>query len=426
MSSHDKRTACAVLSLSMLVALAAPVLGQRPVTVPVGTIVPLRMDTALSSSSSRVGDSFSATVLRSVLVGGREVLPEGAKVEGRVAGISPGERGKRPASIAVAFDRIALPNGPSIPVDATLTTLSEQGRRAIEQDVRYQQGGDRARRAVVFLGTGGGAGATIGIASEGAQSTTVGGILGTILGTGERAEVRPGAEFGMMLERSINVDGTRDRVGDDRDSRAQTQNTLSSYDSIRSAQTALRSGNYYRGPINGEMNQATREAIREFQRDRNIAVTGELDLATARELRIPTDAQPTRTEIVIGNPRQISFLANRLLQDFQRDLNMRSTRGQVTFDTRRDFKPNEVALLFQLTSLQAAADLYNQLTASITDPEAVKGAAGGLMRQARLLERIMRRDPQVRLSSIVTTDWQQLQAELARINVTDPDADIVR
>lgn len=425
MSIHYKWTACGVLSLCLLVASAAPVLGQRPITVPVGTVVPLRMDTALSSSSSRVGDRFTATVFRTVLVGGREVLPEGAKVEGRVAAISPGERGRRPGSIAVAFDKIALANGVSIPIDATLTTLSEEGRRAIEQDVRYQQGSDRARRAVVFLGAGGGADATIGVAGDRADSRSAGGILGTLLG-GERAEVRPGAEFGMILERSISVESTGDRTWDDRDTRAQTQDTLTSYDSIRAAQTALRSGNYYRGPINGEMNQGTRQAIRDFQRDRNIAVTGELDLATARELRIPTRAQPTQPDIVIGNPRQISFLANRLLQDFQRDLNIRSTRGQVTFDTRRDFKPNEVALLFQMTSLQAAAELYGQLTASITDPEAVKGAAGGLIRQARLLERIMRRDPQVRLSSIVTTDWQQLQAELARINLTDPDADVIR
>jgi hypothetical protein len=50
------------------------------------------------------------------------------------------------------------------------------------------------------------------------------------------------------------------------------------------------------------------------------------------------------------------------------------------------------------------------------------------MRQARLLERIMRRGTQLTLSSIVSTDWQQLQAELARISVTDPnvDSDIVR
>lgn len=105
---------------------------------------------------------------------------------------------------------------------------------------------------------------------------------------------------------------------------------------------------------------------------------------------------------------------------------MQRNRGQVIFDTRRDFKPNEVALLFQMTSLQAAAELYSQLTTSITEQDAVKGAAGGLLRQARLLERIMRREPQLRLSSIVTADWQQLRAELARINITDPDADIIR
>ena len=130
----------------------------------------------------------------------------------------------------------------------------------------------------------------------------------------------------------------------------------------------------------------------------------------------------------IGNPRQIALLANRLLQDFQRELNMRNNRGLVIFDTRRDFRPNEVELLFQITSLQAAAELYNQLTASITDPDAVKGAAGGLMRQARLLERIIRRDPQLTLSTTVRADWQQLQAELARINVTDAnlDADVIR
>jgi peptidoglycan hydrolase-like protein with peptidoglycan-binding domain len=551
------------------------------------------MDTALSSTSSRVGDRFTATISRPVLVRGRAVLPEGTKVEGRVTGVSPGERGRRPGSIAVAFDTISPPNGTAIPIDATLTTLDEEGRRRIEQDVRYQQA-DRARRAVVFLGGGGGADATIGIASDRSDSRSAGGILGTLLG-GERAEVRPGAEFGMILERSLSVEDLTP-LARDRDNEAPQD--LSSYESIRSAQIALRSGNYYRGPINGEMNQATRQAIRDFQHDRNIPITGELNVATARELRITTDpTPPTETvftsapairfaqislrdrgyytgpingvmnqatrnairqlqrdrnlnmngeldlrtarelgiasdagfesaaiEIVnpraeridadsirisadvhtqgsgwqifvnrfvtgntlhvyvrgvaprystgsatdhhpftetyndlpnvarvifhgpqrdftadllgdrggtvggtgIGNPRQIAFLANRLLQDFQRDLNVRSNRGQVIFDTRRDFKPNEVALLFQMTSLQSAAELYSQLTASITDPDAVKGAAGGLIRQARLLERIMRREPQLRLSSIVATDWQQLQAELAQINVTDPDTDIVR
>jgi hypothetical protein len=68
------------------------------------------------------------------------------------------------------------------------------------------------------------------------------------------------------------------------------------------------------------------------------------------------------------------------------------------------------------------------LTASITDPDAIKGAAGGLMRQSRLLERIMRRGTQLNLSPAVSADWQQLLAEIARINVNDAnlDGDIVR
>jgi peptidoglycan hydrolase-like protein with peptidoglycan-binding domain len=251
-----------------------------------------------------------------------------------------------------------------------------------------------------------------------------------LLGSGERAEVRPGTEFGMMVERSFSVDTINvadERVYNDPDSRGPSQAASPSADSVRSAQIALRGRNYYNGPVNGLMSRATHDAIQNFQRDRNIAITGELDIATARALGIPTDADGSRGGNVgatgIGNPRQIALLANRLLQDFQRELNMRNNRGQVSFDTRRDFKPNEVELLFQINSLQATAELYNQMTASITDPDAVKGAASGLMRQAHLLERVMRRDPQFTLSSIVNTDWQQLQTELARISVSDANQD---
>jgi len=599
MCNHDKKTAGGVLSLVMVMALVVPALGQRLVTVPVGTVIPLRMDTYLSSDSSRVGDRFSATVFRSAVVDGRVAVPENAKIEGHVIGTTRTERGSKAGTIAVAFDRLVFSAGSSVQIDGTLTTLSEEGRRRIEQDARYQEGGGRTRRAVVFVGAGGGADATIGAAGGGTETTTAGAILGALLGSGERAEVRPGTEFGMMVERSFTVDTINvadERVFNDNDTRAPSQAASTSADSIRSAQIALRGRNYYDGPANGVMNQATRDAINNFQHDRNIAITGELDIATARALGIPVEVAgppaqtvftsaesirfaqitlrdrgyytgpingvmnqathnairqlqrdrnlsangdldlstaremgiagdsgiesaaieimnpraerigvgsirisadvhtqgsgwqvlvnrfvtgntlhvyvrgvpprystgtaidhhpftetyndlPNVTRVIIhgpqrdftadlsgygagavgaagiGNPRQITLLANRLLQDFQRELNMRNNRGQVIFDTRRDFRPNEVELLFQITSLQAAAELYNQLTASITDPDAVKGAAGGLLRQARFLERIMRRDPQLTLSSTVSADWQQLQAELARISVIDANQD---
>ena len=522
MNIHRVRIASAVLSLAMVMAFVVPALGQR--TAPVGTVIALRMDTYLSSDSSRVGDRFTATVFRSAVVDRRVVVPENTKVEGHVTGATRSERGSN-ATLAVAFDRVVFSAGGSVQIDGTLTTLSEEGRRNIDQ-----AGSGQTRRAVVFLGAGEGAGATIGVAGRRAENTTAGAILGTLLGNGAKAEVRPGTEFGMMVEHSFTVDainlaGDRDR--NDNDTRTAAQTVFTSAESIRFAQITLRDRGYYTGPINGVMNQAMRNAIRQLQRERNLSMNGDLDLSTARELGIASDSgiESAAIEIMnaraerigpgsirfsadvhtqgsgwqvfvnrfvtgntlhvyvrgvaprystgtaidhhpftetyndlpnvarviihgpqrdftadllpgdrggtvgatgIGNPRQIALLANRLLQDFQRELNMRNNRGQVTFDTQRDFRPSEVEVLFQITSLQAAAELYNQLTASITDPDAVKGAAGGLMRQAHLLERIMRRGTQLTLSSTVSADWQQLQAELARISITDADADVVR
>ena len=603
MCSHRAGIAITALSLAIVMALAVPALGQRSVTVPVGTVVSLRMDTAISSDTSRVGDRFTATVFRSATVDARVVIPENAKVEGHVTGATPVERGSRTATLAVAFDRMILPAGNSVQIDGTLTSLNEEARRQIEENIRYQEQGGRTRRPVVFLGSSDGTNPSIGVADGRTETKTVGAILGTLLGNGGRVEVRPGTEFGLMVERSFTVE--TNYLASDRDSnysepRTPAQPVLTSADSVRSAQIALRSRNYYNGQANGVMNQATRDAINNFQHDRNIPTTGELNVATALALGIPVDVngpaaqiftsadsirfaqvslrdrgyyagpingimnQAMRTAIRqlqrernlapngdldistarelglasdaglesaaieimnpraerinagsirisadvhtqgsgwqvfvnrfvtgntlhvyvrgvaprystgpatdhhpftetyndlpnvarviihgpqrdfatdltgygtgntgstdIGNPRQIALLASRLLQDFQRGLNMRGNRGQVIFDTRRDFRPSEVEVLFQITSLQAAAELYNQLTASITDPDAVKGAAGGLMRQSRLLERIMRRGTQLNLSSAVTADWQQLLAEIARINVNDAnlDGDIVR
>ncbi|MFY9610125.1 MAG: peptidoglycan-binding protein [Blastocatellia bacterium] len=604
MCNQLRRVAIEILPLALILALGAAALGQRLHTVPVGTVIPLRMDTHLRSSSTRVGEPFTATVSRQVMVEGRAVVPEGTKVEGHVTSVTSGERGRRVGEIAVAFDRIVFPNGTSNPVEASLTTLSEEGRRKLEQDIRDREGGSQTRRGVVFIG-GAGANATVGVAGGGSERVAVGsggvgailGTIGVLLNNGEQAEVQPGAEFGMMVERSFNVGPNTasvpgDRVSSDRDRVAQSRGVLTSPDSIRAAQTVLRDRNYYNGPISGVMNLATRDAVRRFQEDRNIAATGDLDFETARALGIPSEVggRPSQTvftspesirfaqmtlrdrglyngpingemtnatrvairqlqqannlpitgdldmrtarllgiagesgveagpiEILnpraervdrdsirismdvrtrgsgwevflnrfasgatlhayvrgvpprvstgtatdhkhfteiynnlpgitqvivhgpqrdftidligagggtgIGNPRQIAILASRLLQDYQRDLNIRSNRGQLVFDTARNFRPNEVEVLFQMSSLQASAELYSQLSPSVTDPDAIRGGAESLLRQARLLNRMLKRTSELVLSATVRSDWKLLKAEIGQISVTDADVE---
>src|SRR3989442_15352922 len=96
---HQKKkqlVASAILSLALIFALGASGLGQDVLTVPVGTVIPMRMDTSLSSNSTRIGDSFTAIVSLPVIVDGRTAIAEGTRVEGHVTGVSSGERGSAP------------------------------------------------------------------------------------------------------------------------------------------------------------------------------------------------------------------------------------------------------------------------------------------------------------------------------------------
>src|ERR1044072_8997646 len=81
------------------------------------------------------------------------------------------------------------------------------------------------------------------------------------------------------------------------------QSVFTSYESIRFAQTTLRDRGYYTGQINGQMTPATRNAIREFQREANLPVTGDLDRRTARELGITNDAGTEGASIEIVSAR---------------------------------------------------------------------------------------------------------------------------
>ncbi|HKG21301.1 MAG TPA: peptidoglycan-binding protein [Blastocatellia bacterium] len=545
MNKTIKISASLLLSLALMLTLGAPVVAQRSLTVPAGTVIPLTMDTYLSSDSSGVGDRFTATVSRDVVIDRQVAVPSGAKVEGHVTSVNRSDRRSQAGTIGIAFDRLILSNRDSIAVDGTLTTLDESARRQIENADSEDnvEGGSRTRKAVVFIGGGAGAGAVIGAVAGGAKGAAVGAGVGAVLGTigvllskGEKAEVAPGTEFGMMVERSFNANSNANSSGVAGDSDPGYQNdrgfqnsdmSFTSAEAIRSAQGVLRDRGFYNGTVNGVMTPGTRAAIRQFQRDRNLTETGDLDLRTAQALGIAGERGSMAALLDIENPsatrlnrdsirytvtgrtrtggyrvlsdsfvngntlhvyvrgiasrnpattatdfhrieetvdnasgvnrvvfhgaerditvdlsaagggstgngntgtvppgpanaKQIAFLANRLFNDYSRDLNIRTTRGQVTFDGTRALRGPEVELLFHINSLRAAAELYNQMAGTITDSEANRSAAESLSRQVRLVFRAIRRNESaLRLSTVVRNDWDQLRAELRNIGLTD-------
>src|SRR5437879_1559739 len=75
-----------------------------------GIIVPLRMDSSLSSRSVQIGETWRATVTQDVYDNGVLVIPSGSKAEGNVTTVEPAGY-NRSGRIAIDFNRIIFPDG---------------------------------------------------------------------------------------------------------------------------------------------------------------------------------------------------------------------------------------------------------------------------------------------------------------------------
>jgi len=78
-------------------------------------------------------------------------------------------------------------------------------------------------------------------------------------------------------------------------------------DDIRQAQWELRAQGLYKGPIDGALNERTRQAVQEYQKQNGLDQTGSLDQATMRSLRedagiAGSSAPPSGADRPMTNP----------------------------------------------------------------------------------------------------------------------------
>jgi hypothetical protein len=182
-------------------------------TVPADTIIRARINEELNSGEARIGDRFTANVVEPVYAGsGVEVVPVGSRIGGRVTQVNRAKK-RTPGNITVAFDSIRLPNGRTVVINGSLTTLQADDVNADNEGT--VKGSSNRKRDAVFIGGGAAGGAIIGGIAGGGKGALIGGILGGALGTGARvlekekeAEVKSGTEFGVILNRSVSLPAT--------------------------------------------------------------------------------------------------------------------------------------------------------------------------------------------------------------------------
>ncbi|HEX8833656.1 MAG TPA: copper amine oxidase N-terminal domain-containing protein [Abditibacteriaceae bacterium] len=183
------------------------VAGARFISVPSGAVVPVLLDTDLSSATSRRGDTFMASV-RSKAPGDSE-FPAGTKLEGVVTESTP-RAGDQPGVLGLDFRAAILPDGRRIPISGSLTALDNDSVVSSNGRImaKPQTGGGSTAKNVLI---GAGAGFVLGRVIK--KNSTITAILGAaggyLLGQKDKdksaeARLSSGTELGVRIDRNVS------------------------------------------------------------------------------------------------------------------------------------------------------------------------------------------------------------------------------
>jgi hypothetical protein len=171
--------------------------GAASGTVPSGTELDVRLQTALSSDTNQVEDRFEATTIVDLREDGRVLIPAGSVVRGVVTAVDDAGRVNRKGRLALSFDQISV-GGRNYPIRGTVTEALEAGG--------YREDAGK-------IGTGAAVGGIIGGILGGLKGALAGILIGgggVVAATeGQNVELPPGAVLRMRLDQPLAIRNTR-------------------------------------------------------------------------------------------------------------------------------------------------------------------------------------------------------------------------
>ena len=185
---------------------------QNAATVPEGTALKVKLETTISTFSSKVGDPFQGKISEAVVVDGKTMIPAGAMVEGRVTKLDEPRRIKGKPTIVLFPENVVMPDGQRHMLNAVLVDTDIKGTD-VNQEGQFK-GAGHDRRDQIEVGGGTGAGMLVGGLIGGGPGLLIGGAIGASATTTHwlvqrRSAVLPsGTQLVLELSRPMTMSTT--------------------------------------------------------------------------------------------------------------------------------------------------------------------------------------------------------------------------
>ena len=382
-------TKSAGLAAALLLATAIPGSAQRPV-LPAGTVITVKTTVPLQSSTMKQGDTFEALIDEDIVADQMVMIPAGSRVRGVVALASKATR-QESGVLDIVFDRL-MTEGATYSIQGKLTSSDTAERRQIDANPNQR---------VVLVGGRGGIGAAIAGAGGSSSRNNILGALGAMLSEGMDVNVPAGTAIAVELERALTLRG-RGRVV------AYSGGTIyTAADRVRAAQTALSRLGYYRGTTNGTLTDPTRRALFEFQVDRGLPATGNLDGRTAQALGIDVTNSISGAVLTAESASALRRDAQAIVARHRTELGA-STVGRLT--PTRGYTQGDLELWFAFSAFADNASLYEQVVRNAVNADATVLAGKALLAAARRVDAAL---PTARTSTALQNAWTTTRRNLS-------------
>jgi hypothetical protein len=391
------RSAASAAALAFLATAAS---AQSRVVLPAGSVIIVRTTSPILSATAKAGQTFETNVEGSIGVDEFTVIPAGSKIRGVVSMATPATR-QQSGVVEIVFDRLALPNGSTFPISGRLTSTDSAERRQIESDPNAR---------VVLVGERGGIGATIAGAGSAKGANSIFAALGNMLSEGRNVTLPAGTALAVQLDNAVTLRGGGRMRGFD------ASTIYTGTERVRAAQQALTQANYYRGPVNGVLDDATRRALFQYQVDRGLSGTGNLDGRTAQSLGInlgvggDVGGGLSGTTLTAAQAAAVRRDAQLIASRFRSDI---AASGVGRLDPVRAYTQADLDLWFALSAFADNASIYEQIVTTASNRDAAVLAGRSLANAARRVDTALQT---ARSSAQVQNAWAAVRRQISTID----------